>query len=189
RPAATLRGHAPVRALPWHRARTRLRQHRGPAAGQWRSQRRHPRGRGRPLLVLNRMNTMTSTFAALLAVALVYKDPYCGCCNAWIEHMRQAGFQVEARNENDMGPVKARAGVPRGKGSCPTAVVGGYFIEGQVPAADVKRLLAARPDAKGLLLPGMPMGSPGMEMPDGSTQPYTVELVAHDGSTTPYARH
>jgi hypothetical protein len=170
------------------------------------------------------MNAMTSTFAALLAVALlgctqapeagavqapaaateqaaattvdaalplvvVHKDPYCGCCNGWIEHMRQAGFPVEARNENDMGPVKARAGVPPGKGSCHTAMVDGYFIEGHVPAADVKRLVAERPDAKGLVLPGMPMGSPGMEMPDGRTQPYTVELVANDGSTRPYAQH
>src|SRR5690606_32603859 len=76
RPAATLRGDAPLRALPRHRARTRLRQHRGPAARRWRSRRRHPRGRGRPLLVLNRMNTMTSTLAALLAVALL------GCSQA-----------------------------------------------------------------------------------------------------------
>ena len=126
---------------------------------------------------------------AALPLVVVHKDPNCGCCNGWIEHMRQAGFPVEARNENDMGPVKAGAGVPPGKGSCHTAMVDGYFIEGHVPAADIKRLLAERPDAKGLVLPGMPMGSPGMEMPDGRTQPYTVELVANDGSTRPYAQH
>ncbi|WP_407062812.1 DUF411 domain-containing protein [Cognatiluteimonas lumbrici] len=126
---------------------------------------------------------------AALPLVVVHKDPYCGCCNAWIEHMRHAGFPVEARNEADMGPVKASAGVPPGKGSCHTAIVDGYLIEGHVPAADVKRLLAERPDARGLVLPGMPMGSPGMETPDGRTQPYTVELVANDGSTTPYARH
>lgn len=120
---------------------------------------------------------------------IVHKDPYCGCCNAWIEHLREAGFQVEARNESDMGVVKARAGVPRGKRSCHTAMVGGYFIEGHVPAGDVKRLLQEKPEARGLVLPGMPMGSPGMEMPDGRTQPYTVELVANDGSTRPYAQH
>ena len=130
-----------------------------------------------------------ATTNAALPLVVVHKDPYCGCCNGWIEHMRQAGFPVEARNENDMGPVKARAGVPLGKGSCHTAMVDGYFIEGHVPAADIKRLLAERPDAKGLVLPGMPMGSPGMEMPDGRTQPYTVELVANDGSTRPYAQH
>jgi len=126
---------------------------------------------------------------AALPLVVVHKDPYCGCCNGWIEHLRQAGFPVEARNENDMGPVKARAGVPPGKGSCHTAIVDGYFIEGHVPAEDIKRLLAERPDAKGLALPGMPLGSPGMETPDGRIQPYTVELVANDGSTTPYARH
>lgn len=124
-----------------------------------------------------------------LPLVVVHKDPYCGCCNGWIEHMRKAGFPVEARNENDMAPIKARAGVPLGKGSCHTAMVGGYFIEGHVPAADVRRLLAERPDALGLVLPGMPAGSPGMEMPDGRTEPYTVELVARDGSTTPFARH
>lgn len=126
---------------------------------------------------------------AALPLVVVHKDPYCGCCNGWIEHMRQAGFPVEARNENDMGPIKAKAGVPLGKGSCHTAMVDGYFVEGHVPAEDVKRLLAERPDALGLVLPGMPAGSPGMEMPDGRTQPYTVELVARDGSTTPFARH
>ena len=130
-----------------------------------------------------------TTVDAALPLVVVHKDPYCGCCNGWIEHMRQAGFPVEARNENDMGPVKARAGVPLGKGSCHTAMVDGYFIEGHVPAADIKRLLAERPDAKGLVLPGMPIGSPGMEIPDGRTQPYTVELVANDGSTRPYAQH
>lgn len=131
----------------------------------------------------------TTTSEATLPLVVVHKDPYCGCCNGWIEHMRQAGFPVEARNEDDMAPIKARAGVPFGKGSCHTAMVGGYFIEGHVPAEDVKRLLAEKPDARGLALPGMPMGSPGMEMPDGRTQPYTVELVANDGSTGPYAQH
>jgi hypothetical protein len=79
--------------------------------------------------------------------------------------------------------------VPHGKGSCHTAEVGGYLVEGHVPAQDVKRLLAEKPDAKGLVLPGMPMGSPGMEMPDGTVQPYTVELVKPDGSTSAYAVH
>lgn len=134
--------------------------------------------------------TATATPAeAALPLVVVHKDPYCGCCNGWIEHMRKAGFPIDARNEDDMGAIKARAGVPFGKGSCHTAMVGGYFIEGHVPAEDIKRLLAEKPDARGLALPGMPMGSPGMEMPDGRTQPYTVELVANDGSTSPYAQH
>ena len=120
---------------------------------------------------------------------LVHKNEYCGCCNGWVEHMRKAGFPVEVRNVDNLDPVKTRVGVPAGKGSCHTAEVGGYFIEGHVPAADVKRLLSERPDARGLVLPGMPLGSPGMESPDGRSVPYTVELVGPRGETTPYASH
>ena len=120
---------------------------------------------------------------------LVNKHPACGCCGLWIEHMREAGFAVEVRDQEDMGPVKQRVGVPYAKGSCHTAQIDGYFIEGHVPAEDVKRLLAERPDARGLTVPGMPAGSPGMEMPDGTVHPYTVELVHRDGSTSEYARH
>jgi len=124
-----------------------------------------------------------------LPLVVVHKSPSCGCCGLWVEHMRQAGFQVEVRDEDNVNPVKERVGVPYGKGSCHTAEVAGYFIEGHVPATDVKRLLAEKPDAKGLVLPGMPMGSPGMEMPDGHSQPYTVELVHRDGTTTAFAAH
>lgn len=124
-----------------------------------------------------------------LPLLVVTKTPTCGCCHLWVEHMKKAGFPVEIHDVEDMGPAKERAGVPYGKGSCHTAEVGGYFVEGHVPAEDVKRLLAERPDAKGLTLPGMPLGSPGMEMPDGRVQPYVVELVAKDGSTSPYANH
>jgi hypothetical protein len=103
--------------------------------------------------------------------------------------MRDAGFTVEVRDHADMGPVKQRVGVPYAKGSCHTAEVEGYFIEGHVPAEDVKRLLAERPDARGLTVPGMPAGSPGMELPDGTVHPYAVELVHRDGSTSEYAHH
>lgn len=120
---------------------------------------------------------------------VVHKSATCGCCELWVEHMQAAGFQVEVRNTENLGPIKEEAGVPVGKGSCHTAQIGGYFIEGHVPAEDVKRLLAQRPDAKGLVLPGMPAGSPGMEMPDGRTEPYTVELVHADGTTAPFAQH
>lgn len=120
---------------------------------------------------------------------LVTKSPTCGCCVAWIEHMRHAGFEVDVRDTEDVHAVKERLGVPFGKGSCHTAQVAGYFVEGHVPAGDVKRLLVERPDAKGLTVPGMPMGSPGMEIPDGRIQPYVVELVAKDGSTSAFAIH
>ncbi len=124
-----------------------------------------------------------------LPVMLVNKSPTCGCCELWVEHMEKAGFKVEINDTDDMGPIKQRVGVPYGKGSCHTAEVGGYFIEGHVPAEDIKRLLAERPDAKGLAVPGMPAGSPGMELPDGRSQPYTVELVAKDGTTSAFSNH
>ncbi|NLG60473.1 MAG: DUF411 domain-containing protein [Gammaproteobacteria bacterium] len=120
---------------------------------------------------------------------VVHKTPTCGCCGLWVDHVREAGFPVEVHDMDDLGPVKQRLGIPYGKGSCHTAEVDGYAIEGHVPAEDIKRLLAERPDARGLVLPGMPMGSPGMEMPDGRTQPYTVELVRPDGSTEAFASH
>lgn len=120
---------------------------------------------------------------------VVHKSEFCGCCRLWVEHMRDAGFQVEVRNVDNLNPIKQQVGVPLAKGSCHTAQVGNYFIEGHVPAADVKRLLAEKPDAKGLVVPGMPLGSPGMEVPDGTVHPYTVELVGRDGTTTPFAQH
>ena len=124
-----------------------------------------------------------------LPVALVHKSPTCGCCGLWVDHLKEAGFQVEVRNSEDVMPVKQRLGVPYGKGSCHTAEIAGYFIEGHVPAEDIKRLLAEKPDAKGLVLPGMPMGSPGMEGPEGTARPYTVELVGRDGTTSPFGQH
>lgn len=123
------------------------------------------------------------------SLLVVHKHPSCGCCGLWIDHMREAGFQVQVQDHEDMGPIKERVGVPYAKGSCHTAEIDGYFIEGHVPAADVKRLLAERPEARGLTVPGMPAGSPGMEMPDGTVHPYAVELVRNDGSTSEYARH
>ena len=127
--------------------------------------------------------------AAESGLLVVHKNAYCGCCVVWIEHMRKAGFAVEVHDHEDMGPITQRVGVPYAKGSCHTAEIDGYFVEGHVPAGDVKRLLAERPDARGLTVPGMPAGSPGMEMPDGTVHPYSVELVHRDGSTTEYARH
>ena len=119
----------------------------------------------------------------------MYKDPNCGCCGKWAAHMRAQGFVVNEIATRAMADVKREAGVPQALGSCHTARVGGYIVEGHVPAADVKRLLAERPDARGLTVPGMPAGSPGMEMPDGTVHPYSVELVHRDGSTSEYARH
>ncbi|MFD0727028.1 DUF411 domain-containing protein [Lysobacter brunescens] len=126
---------------------------------------------------------------AALPTMVVYKTPTCGCCKVWVKHMEQAGFKVQTRDLADLGAVKARLGVPYGKGSCHTAEVGGYFVEGHVPAADVKRMLAEKPAARGLTVPGMPLGSPGMEVPDGTVEAYAVELVGRDGKTRVFSRH
>jgi len=133
--------------------------------------------------------TATPAAAGALPLVVVHKSATCGCCNLWVDHMREAGFQVEVRDVDNVNTIKERVGVPLGKGSCHTAEVDGYFVEGHVPAEDVKRLLAEKPDAKGLVVPGMPAGSPGMEVPDGTIQPYTVELVGQDGGTTAFAQH
>lgn len=135
------------------------------------------------------VHVAASPVAETLPRLLVHKSPSCGCCVHWVEHMREAGFPVEVRDVDDVHAVKERVGVPTGKASCHTAEVAGYFIEGHVPATDVKRLLAESPEARGLTVPGMPAGSPGMEMPDGRVQPYAVELVATDGSSTEFSRH
>jgi len=120
---------------------------------------------------------------------VVHKSASCGCCGTWVEHVRAAGFEVEVRDTDDMGPVKERLGIAPRMLSCHTAEVGGYFVEGHVPAEDIKRLLAEKPAVKGLALPGMPMGSPGMESPDGRVQPYVVSAVDADGRMSDYAHH
>ncbi|WP_375070481.1 DUF411 domain-containing protein [Stenotrophomonas lactitubi] len=133
--------------------------------------------------------TAEATIDPELPLAIVHKTASCGCCGVWADHLKAAGFPVEIRDTDDMHPVKQRLDVPAGKASCHTAEIGGYVVEGHIPASDIKRLLKERPTARGLVLPGMPAGSPGMEMPDGYVQPYTVELVLADGSTQPFAQH
>lgn len=124
-----------------------------------------------------------------LASIIVYKSATCSCCRQWALHLRDAGFDVETQNIEDLHSIKERVGVPAAHGSCHTAEVSGYFVEGHVPAEDIKRLLAEQPEAKGLAVPGMPVGSPGMETPSGEVKPYDVLLVARDGTTTVFAHH
>lgn len=105
----------------------------------------------------------------------VYRDPECGCCEAWAQIAREAGYEVTVESRADMPAIKARYGVPEELRSCHTAVVGGYAVEGHVPLKSVARLLAEKPrDIRGIAVPGMPRGSPGMEVPDGSVDAYTV---------------
>ncbi len=120
-------------------------------------------------------------------VMTVYKSPWCGCCTAWIKHMQDNGFSVAVREQEDLSGVKSLYGVPEPLHSCHTAEIDGYVIEGHVPAEDVLRLLSERPDARGLAVPGMPIGSPGMEQGD-EKEPYPVVLFGDEGMFV-YARH
>lgn len=138
-------------------------------------------------------NTQTAATSAsassTLPMMTVHRHPSCGCCGGWVAHMRQAGFPVTVVNVQDVMAPKRRLGVPASQASCHTTEVGGYVVEGHVPAGDIKRLLRQRPAARGLVLPGMPLGSPGMEAPDGSQQAYTVQLLGSDGSLSDFQHH
>ncbi|WP_235086860.1 MULTISPECIES: DUF411 domain-containing protein [Chromobacterium] len=142
------------------------------------------------------MNKRMYWAAAALAVSLMspvvaaaggvmHKDPYCGCCTAWAEHMQQNGVALQSRNEADMSALKARLKVPADLRSCHTAEIGGYVFEGHVPADLVKKVLKDKPKIVGLAVPGMPMGSPGMEGP--SKQPYQVLSFDEQGRRSVYA--
>ena len=118
---------------------------------------------------------------------LVYKDPSCGCCKNWIEHLIKHGYRVDAKDTPDIAQIKSTLGVPGALTSCHTAVVEGYLIEGHVPASDIDRLLATKPNVKGLAVPGMPMGSPGME--GGMKQHYQVIAFDRTGKTRVFASY
>ena len=117
----------------------------------------------------------------------VWKDPNCGCCKEWVSHLEANGFQVLVSDSGNTA-ARARLGIPEKLGSCHTAQVGGYAIEGHVPARDIQRLLKERPAAIGLAVPGMPVGSPGMDAPlyGGRKDPFDVLLVQRDGLTQVY---
>ncbi len=123
---------------------------------------------------------------ALAAEFSVYKSPWCGCCSGWIEEMEKAGHTASVTDLEDLEDIKRLAGVPEPLQSCHTAIVEGYVVEGHVPAADIERMLAERPDALGISVPGMPMGSPGM---GGDPEPFDVLLFKADGTASVYARY
>lgn len=126
--------------------------------------------------------------SASAATLLVTKSAYCGCCKHWVEHMKKAGFDVQVNDVDDVTPTARRLGVPDNLRSCHTSEIGGYVIEGHVPAADVKRLLATKPKVAGLAVPGMMVGSPGMEH-GGHSEPYKVVLFDKTGQTKIFASH
>ena len=119
----------------------------------------------------------------------VYKTPWCGCCGGWVKHLRAAGFTTEVVEVEDLAPIRAKHGVPFELSSCHTGVAGGYVFEGHVPIADVERLLKEKPKALGLTVPGMPIGSPGMEVPNAAPEVFDTLLLLKDGTTRVYARH
>jgi len=125
---------------------------------------------------------------AQAAEVTVYKSPTCGCCKQWVKHMQANGFTVKAIDVSDIMRYKAENGVPMMLGSCHTAIVDGYVIEGHVPANDIKRLLKERPAVVGLTVPGMPVGSPGMEQ-GAHKDHYNVLTFDRQGRTTIYSRH
>lgn len=118
----------------------------------------------------------------------VWKSPTCQCCSKWVEHLRQSGFNVTVHNESAMNPLKAQLGVPQNLASCHTAKVAGYVIEGHVPAQDIRKLLSDKPKVLGLAVPGMPIGSPGMEQGDRKDAYETLAFTAGAESTV-YAKH
>ena len=119
----------------------------------------------------------------------VYKSPTCGCCANWVKHLQQHGFRTQVTDMENVADIKAQRGVPARAQSCHTAVVDGYVIEGHVPATDVQRLLKERPAVLGLAVPGMPIGSPGMEVPNMKPQPYDVLAFDKQGQLRVFASH
>ena len=120
----------------------------------------------------------------------VWKSPSCGCCKDWIAILQREGFKVQTFDEGN-NAARARFGLPARYGSCHTARIGGYVVEGHVPVREIRRLLAEKPDAIGIAVPGMPLGSPGMDGPEygGRRDPYDVLLVHRDGSSRVYASY
>ena len=141
----------------------------------------------------SRMITVIGLLAALFvapawaAEVTVYKSPTCGC-KKWVDHLEENGFEVKSYDVRDVVSYKMRMGVPPALGSCHTALVDGYVIEGHVPADDIKRLLEQRPAVSGLAVPGMPIGSPGMEQ-GNRRDPYEVLSFTEDGATSVFATH
>ena len=130
--------------------------------------------------------------AALAAPArplTVYKTPWCGCCKGWVTHMTRARFKATVVELEDLAPIRAKHGVPFELSSCHTSVAGGYAIEGHVPPADVVRLLREKPKALCVAVPGMPLGSPGMEVPGGKAEKFETLLLLKGGGTRVFARH
>jgi hypothetical protein len=122
-----------------------------------------------------------------LPTVVVYKTPTCGCCTKWVDHLKAAGFTVETQHRDDLTSIRQQQKIPAAVVSCHTALVGSYVVEGHVPVADVKKLIAEKPAVKGIGVPGMPIGSPGMEGPN--PQRYDTLAFTEAGKTSVFAKH
>lgn len=140
-----------------------------------------------PIAALATLISLTHAMAGELPAMTVWKSPWCGCCGAWVKHIQKAGIKVTVKEVEDLSQVKRTAGIPEALQSCHTAQIGDYKIEGHVPAADIKRLLATMPDIDGLAVPGMPAGSPGMET--GEHDAYDVMTFNRDNETTVFSHY
>ncbi|MEO5735944.1 MAG: DUF411 domain-containing protein [Variovorax sp.] len=144
--------------------------------------------RAAPLLAFS-----TTPLTALAAAPQVeiWKDPNCGCCQDWVKHLNQNGFATRVSDDGNNAAARTRLRIPAALGSCHTGLVAGYAIEGHVPAREIRRLLKEKPQAIGLAVPGMPVGSPGMDGPayGGQRDAYDVLLVLADGSTRVFQRY
>jgi hypothetical protein len=137
-----------------------------------------------PALLLSK----PATAAISLPTVVTYRNPGCGCCEKWTEHMKSAGFDISMQDDADLAARKAKLGVPDQLAGCHTTLIGAYVIEGHVPPDDIIRFLAEKPEALGLAVAGMPVGSPGMEMGE-TTEPYDVVIFKADGTWADYAKH
>lgn len=134
----------------------------------------------------NQMTADTNGEAVTERTLTVYASPQCGCCDDWVAHMKENGFTTEVRKVDNINAVKKEAGLPRELVSCHTAFIDDYLIEGHVPAKEVTRLLREQPEASGLSVPGMPMGSPGMEIEGRGRDAFDVILFKRDGTRRIY---
>lgn len=138
--------------------------------------------------ILSLMLITSSIFAMEGKTMTVYKSPYCGCCSKWIDIMKSKGFKVDVIETNEVNNIKQKAGLQAGQTSCHTAFVDGYVVEGHVNYSAIKKMLEEKPNIIGITVPGMPIGSPGMEQ--GNTkQAYNILYVNKDGSTGVYEAH
>ncbi len=127
------------------------------------------------LLLLSSMNVFAESMPSIFNAneAVVYRSPTCGCCKKWVDHLEDKGFKVQDNVTEDMNAIKDKYGVPRNLASCHTAIINGYVVEGHVPADDIIKMMAERPEISGISVPGMPVGTPGMEM-GGKKDPFKV---------------